>query len=71
MQIGTFLAYDRAQAQSQVASFLIAAGDIVITEIETSDNKLYRARLEGLHEDQARIACQNLVRQGMECLVVQ
>lgn len=71
VQIGTFLAYDRAQAQSQVASFLIAAGDIVITEVETSDNKLYRARLEGLHEDQARTACQNLVRQGMECLVVQ
>ena len=71
VQIGTFLAYERAQAQSQVASFLIAAGKVVITEVETSDNKLYRARLEGLHEDQARTACQSLVRQGMECLVVQ
>ncbi|MDH5552241.1 MAG: D-alanyl-D-alanine carboxypeptidase [Nitrosomonas sp.] len=71
VQIGTFLAYDSAQTQSQVASFIIAAGDVVITEVETGNRKLYRARLEGLHEDQARKACQNLVRQGMECLVVQ
>lgn len=71
VQIGTFLAYDSAHTQSQVASFIIAAGDVVITEVETSNRKLYRARLEGLHEDQARTACQNLVQQGMECLVVQ
>ncbi len=71
VQIGTFLAYDRAHTQSQVASFIIAAGDVVITEVETNDRKLYRARLEGLHEAQAHTACQSLVRQGMECLVVQ
>ena len=71
VQIGTFLAYDRAHTQSQVASFIIAAGDVVITEVEANDRKLYRARLEGLHEAQAHTACQSLVRQGMECLVVQ
>ncbi len=71
VQIGTFLAYDRAHTQSQVASFIIAAGDVVITEVETNDRKLYRARLEGLHEAQAHTPCQSLVRQGMECLVVQ
>lgn len=70
VQIGTFLAYDRAQTQSLVASYLVEAGDIVITEVEANNRKLYRARLEGLHEGQARSACQNLVQQGMECLVV-
>lgn len=70
VQIGTFLAYDSAQTQSLVASYLIEAGDVVITEVETKNRKLYRARLEGLHEGQARAACQNLVQQGMECLVV-
>ncbi len=70
VQIGTFLAYDRAQTQSLVASYLIEAGDIVITEVETNNRKLYRARLEGLHEGQARTACQNLAQQGMECMVV-
>ncbi len=70
VQIGTFLAYDSAQTQSLVASYLIEAGDIVITEVETNNRKLYRARLEGLHEGQARAACQDLVLQGMECLVV-
>ncbi|SFE42634.1 D-alanyl-D-alanine carboxypeptidase family protein [Nitrosomonas sp. Nm166] len=69
VQIGSYLAHDRAQAQAQAATRWIP-GAVVITEVEISNRKLYRARLVGLHEKQARTACQSLSRQGMECLVV-
>ncbi len=69
VQIGSYLAHDRAQAQAQAATRWIP-GAVVITEVEISNRKLYRARLVGLQENQARTACQNLSRQGMECLVV-
>ncbi|MBP6075647.1 MAG: D-alanyl-D-alanine carboxypeptidase [Nitrosomonas sp.] len=69
VQIGSYLAHDRAQAQAQAATRWIP-GAVVITEVEISNRKLYRARLVGLQENQARTACQNLSRQGMECMVV-
>ena len=69
VQIGSYLAHDRAQAQAQAATRWIP-GAVVITEVEISNRKLYRARVVGLQENQARTACQNLSRQGMECLVV-
>ncbi len=69
VQIGSYLAHDRAQAQAQAATRWIP-GAVVITEVEVSKRKLYRARLVGLQENQARTACQSLSRQKMECLVV-
>jgi D-alanyl-D-alanine carboxypeptidase len=69
VQIGSYLAQDRAQAQAQAATRWIP-GAVVITEVEISNRKLYRARLVGLQENQARTACQSLSRQGMECMVV-
>ncbi len=69
IQIGSYHAHDRAQAQAQAATRWIP-GSVVITEVEISKRKLYRARLVGLQENQARNACQNLSRQKMECLVV-
>ncbi len=69
VQIGSYLAHDRAQAQAQAATRWIP-GAVVITEVEISNRKLYRARLVGLQENQARTACQSLSRQKMECLVV-
>lgn len=69
VQIGSYLAHERAQAQAQAATRWIP-GAVVITEVEISNRKLYRARLVGLQENQARTACQHLTRQGMECLVV-
>lgn len=69
VQIGSYLAHERAQAQAQAATRWIP-GAVVITEVEISKRKLYRARLVGLEENQARNACQSLSRQGMECLVV-
>ncbi|WP_297325877.1 D-alanyl-D-alanine carboxypeptidase family protein [Nitrosomonas sp.] len=69
VQIGSYLEHDRAQTQAQAATRWIP-GAVVITEVEVSNRKLYRARLVGLQENQARTACQNLSRQKMECLVV-
>lgn len=69
VQIGSYLAHERAQAQAQAATRWIP-GAVVITEVEISNRKLYRARLVGLQENQARTACQSLSRQKMECLVV-
>ena len=69
IQIGSYHAHDRAQAQAQAATRWIP-GSVVITEVEISKRKLYRARLVGLQENQARNACQNLSRQKMECLVI-
>ena len=69
VQIGSYHESDRAHAHAQAAARWIP-GEVVVTEVEISNRKLYRARLVGLQESQARIACQNLTRQGLECLVV-
>ena len=69
VQIGTYLEHNRAQAQAEVANRWVA-GEMVVTEVDISNRKLYRARLEGLQEIEARTACKRLARQGMECLVV-
>ncbi len=70
VQIGTYLEHDRAQAQARAATRWVA-GEMVITEVEINNRKLYRARLEGLQEKQAHTACKSLVQRGMECIVVQ
>ena len=69
VQIGSYHEPDRAHAQAQAAARWIP-GEVKVTEVEISNRKLYRARLVGLYESQARTACQNLTRQGMGCLVV-
>ena len=69
VQIGSYHEPDRAHAQAQAAARWIP-GEVKVIEVEISNRKLYRARLVGLHENQARTACQNLTRQGMGCLVV-
>jgi len=69
VQIGSYLAHDRAQAQAQAVTRWVT-GEVVITETEISNRRLYRTRLIGLQESQAHAACQNLARQGIDCLVV-
>ena len=69
VQIGSYQSSDRAHAHAQAASRFVP-GEVVITEVDISNRTLYRARLVGLQEKQARSACQNLARQGIECLVV-
>ncbi len=69
VQIGSYHEPDRAHAQAQAAARWIP-GEVMVTEVEISNRKFYRARLVGLHESQARTACQSLARQGIGCLVV-
>ncbi|OQW40439.1 MAG: D-alanyl-D-alanine carboxypeptidase [Proteobacteria bacterium SG_bin4] len=69
VQIGSYHESDRARANAQAAARLIP-GEVAVTEVEISNRKLYRARLVGLQENQARNACQSLTRQGFGCLVV-
>lgn len=69
IQIGSYQAYKRAQAQAQAATRWVA-GEVVVTEVEVSNRKLYRAQLVGLQRNEAHTACQSLVRQGIGCLVV-
>ncbi|QOJ24266.1 MAG: D-alanyl-D-alanine carboxypeptidase [Gammaproteobacteria bacterium] len=69
VQIGSYQESDRAHAQAQAAARWVP-GEVVVTEVEISNRKMYRARLIGLQEHQARNACQSLTRQGMGCLVV-
>jgi D-alanyl-D-alanine carboxypeptidase len=69
VQIGTYQEHDRAQAQAKVANRWVA-GEMVVTKVDISNRKLYRARLEGLQEIEARTACKRLALQGIDCLVV-
>jgi len=69
VQIGSYAQQKKAHAQARVAKKWVP-GSVVISEIAVSNRKLYRARLVGLQEKQARAGCQSLSRQGMECLIV-
>lgn len=69
VQIGSYHEPDRAHAHAQAAARWIP-GQVAVTEVEISNRKLYRARLVGLQESQARSACHSLARQGVGCLVV-
>lgn len=69
VQIGSYEQQKKAHAQAKAAKKWVP-GSVVISEIAVSNRKLYRARLVGLQEKQARAGCQSLSRQGMECLIV-
>lgn len=69
IQLGSYSAHDRAQAQARAATRW-APGEVAVTMVEVSNRKLYRAQLVGLQENQARSACQSLSRQGIDCMVV-
>lgn len=74
VQVGAFS--DRAGARqhaSQAAGFLSAdlAGQTQVAVMPANGERpLFRARLVGLQESQARSSCRKLLRQGMDCLVV-
>jgi len=74
VQVGAFRVADQARDLASVAAGRLAQSlaqaQVAVTEVEAGDRKLYRARLTGLQETQARSACQSLSQQGMDCLVV-
>ncbi|GAA3542218.1 D-alanyl-D-alanine carboxypeptidase family protein [Zobellella aerophila] len=69
VQVGSYHGHERARAQA-VAATKWVQGEVAVSEVEISNRKLFRARLVGLQEQQARNACLSLSRQGMDCLVV-
>lgn len=69
IQLGSYSAHDRAHAQARAATRW-APGEVAVTMVKVSNRKLYRAQLVGMQENQARSACQNLSRQGIDCMVV-
>ncbi|PSJ46758.1 D-alanyl-D-alanine carboxypeptidase [Zobellella endophytica] len=73
VQIGSFRVPEQARDRASDAAKRLNDVDlaqIAVSEVEISDRKLFRARLVGLQENQAKNACQRLSRQGMDCLVV-
>lgn len=69
IQLGSYSAHDRAHAQASAATRWVP-GEVAVTMVKVSNRKLYRAQLVGMQENQARSACQNLSRQGIDCMVV-
>ena len=69
VQIGSYYEQERARAQAQAATRWVA-GKVSVVEVEISNRRMYRARLIGFQKKQAHTVCQNLSRQGMDCLVV-
>lgn len=74
VQVGAFRVADQARNLASTAAGrlpqALTQAQVAVTEVETGNSKLYRARLIGLQEAQARSACQSLAQQGMDCLVV-
>jgi D-alanyl-D-alanine carboxypeptidase len=73
VQIGSFRVPEQARDRASDAARRlndVALAQIAVSEVEISNRKLFRARLVGLEEAQAKNACQRLSRQGMDCLVV-
>jgi len=75
VQVGAFYKPEqskkRAQEAAQSVPDLLAGSRIVITDIRGQRGRIYRARLAGLTEDQARTACKRLKAEKFDCLVVQ
>ncbi|AEY00559.1 serine-type D-Ala-D-Ala carboxypeptidase [Oceanimonas sp. GK1] len=73
VQIGSFRMPEQARERASDAASRLgdaAQARAAVSEVEISNRKLFRARLVGFEEKQAKNACQHLSRQGMDCLVV-
>ena len=73
VQVGSFRASKQAHDRASDAARRfdnIASSQVKVNEVSISDRTLFRAQLIGLQQEQAKQACERLVRQGMDCLVV-
>lgn len=75
VQVGAFYKPEQSQARAKEAARrvpdLLKGSRIVITDIRGQRGRIYRARLAGLTEQQARAACKQLKAGKIDCLVVQ
>ena len=72
VQVGAFRAQAQATAASKAAirTANLNQGQINVSPHKNGHGTLYRARVAGLAEDQAREACRALTRENMACVVV-
>ncbi|MFP2770034.1 SPOR domain-containing protein [Oceanisphaera sp. KMM 10153] len=73
VQIGSFRVSEQARERASEAARRLDNIELIqvaVNEVNISNRKLFRARLVGMHRDQAKSVCQRLTRQGMDCLVV-
>ena len=73
VQIGSFRVPEQARDRASDAARRLDNIDVIqvaVNEVNISNRTLFRARLVGMHKEQAKSACQRLSRQGMDCLVV-
>ncbi len=70
VQLGAFKKQDAAQATVAKAQAKVPAGEPSVEALQADSGKLYRARLTGLTEADARSACSSLKRQNQTCTVV-
>lgn len=74
VQVGAFGAFTRAHLMaldaSERARYQLAETEIQIVPFATGGATLYRARLLGFSEPTARMACLNLRKQSLDCIVV-
>ena len=74
VQVGAFSRYNAAESAAMGAAGQaaqpLAGAQIYVMEVQGQSGKLYRARLTGLAEPDAREACRLLTKQNQACLVV-
>lgn len=73
VQVGSFRALEQAKDRAAEASRRLSQAPhakIAVNQASVGGQTLYRAQLVGLRQDEAKQACEHLVRQSMDCLVV-
>ena len=74
VQVGAFSRYNAAESAAVGATIQatqpLAGAQIYVMEVQGQSGKLFRARLTGLAEADAREACRLLTKQNQACLVV-
>ena len=76
VQVGAFSRFKAAHVSAKTAldtaPQVLAGAEVAIERVESSSaGVLYRSQLSGLHEQQARTACQELIAASINCVVVQ
>ncbi len=73
IQVGAFSLSEAAQAAASEAlgqSRALAAGKIQVVEVMKGEGRLYRGRIGGLAESDARAACDFRILHGAPCMVI-
>ncbi len=70
IQVGAFSLSDAAHDAAAQAIQTMGNGSVEVLEVVKGDNRLYRGRVSGLAETEARAACDFRITHGAPCLVV-